>query len=58
MRSLMTQQMADIRAVLTPDQQKQFDDNMAKIRDRHAKHGGRDGQDDHDGHDGPPPPAA
>ena len=58
MRSLMTQQIADIRAVLTPDQQKQFDDNMAKIRDRHAKHGGRDGQDDHDGHDGPPPPAA
>jgi protein CpxP len=55
-RSLMTQQMSEIRGVLTPDQQKQFDDNLAKVRERHAKQGGRDGQDDHGGHNGPPPP--
>jgi Spy/CpxP family protein refolding chaperone len=54
-RSLMTREMSEIRSVLTPDQQKQFDDRMAKMRERHAKHGGRDGQDDHDGHNGAPP---
>lgn len=55
-RSLMTQQMGEIRNVLTPDQQKQFDDKMAKMRERRAQHGGRDGHADHEGHDGPPPP--
>jgi Spy/CpxP family protein refolding chaperone len=49
-RSIMTQEMSEIRAVLTPDQQKKFDDKMAKMKERHEKHGGRDG------HDGPPPP--
>jgi Spy/CpxP family protein refolding chaperone len=50
-RAVMTQEMSDIRAVLNPDQQKQFDDKMAKMKERRAQHGG------HDGHDGPPPPA-
>jgi protein CpxP len=52
-RSIMTQEMTDIRAVLTPDQQKQFDDKMAKMKERRAQHDSHDG---HDGHDGPPPP--
>jgi protein CpxP len=49
-RSMMTQEMGEIRAVLTPDQQKQFDDKMAKMRERRQQHGGAGG------HDGPPPP--
>jgi protein CpxP len=49
-RSVMMQEMSDIRAVLNPDQQKQFDDKMAKMKERRAQHG------DRDGHDGPPPP--
>jgi protein CpxP len=49
-RSLMTQEMGEIRALLTPDQQKQFDDKMARMKERRAQH------DDRDGHDGPPPP--
>jgi Spy/CpxP family protein refolding chaperone len=49
-RSMMMQEMSEIRAVLTPDQQKQFDDKMAKMKERRAQHGGKDG------HDGPPPP--
>jgi protein CpxP len=57
-RSLMMQKTQEIRDVLTPDQQKQFDDEIAKMRERRAKHGGHGGQDDHDGHDGPPPPSA
>lgn len=56
-RSMMQQEMGEIRNVLTPDQQKQFDDKMAKMRERHQqnvdKNGDRDG---HDDHDGPPPP--
>jgi protein CpxP len=48
-RSMMTQEMGEIRAVLTPDQQKQFDDRMAKMRDRRQQHDGQGG------HDGPPP---
>jgi Spy/CpxP family protein refolding chaperone len=48
-RSIMTQEMSEIRAVLTPDQQKQFDDKMAEMKERRAQHGSRDG------HDGPPP---
>ena len=49
-RSMMTQEMSEIRAVLTPDQQKQLDDRMAKMRERRQQHGGPGG------HDGPPPP--
>jgi Spy/CpxP family protein refolding chaperone len=49
--SMMQQEMAEIRNLLTPDQQKQFDDKMAKMRNRHHEHG------DKDGHDGPPAPA-
>jgi hypothetical protein len=64
-RSLMMQQMRDIRGVLTPDQQKQFDDRMAKMRDRRRQNG-QGGDYDHRGdHGGPPadssgsaPPAA
>jgi Spy/CpxP family protein refolding chaperone len=48
-RSMMTQEMGEIRAVLTPDQQKTFDDRMAKMKERRAQHGSRDG------HDAPPP---
>jgi Spy/CpxP family protein refolding chaperone len=61
-RSLMKQQMSEIRSVLTPDQQKQLDDKMADMRDRRAKHGGRDGQNgpetppDSSGGNPPPPP--
>jgi Spy/CpxP family protein refolding chaperone len=57
-RSLMTQQMGEIRNVLTPDQRQKFDDNVAKMRERRASHDGKGGRDDHDGHDGPPPPSA
>jgi Spy/CpxP family protein refolding chaperone len=49
-RTIMTQEMTEIRGVLTPDQQKQFDDRMAKMKARRAQHDG------HDGKDGPPPP--
>jgi Spy/CpxP family protein refolding chaperone len=44
-RSMMTQEMGEIRAVLTPDQQKQFDDKIAKMKERRAQHSG----------DAPPP---
>jgi periplasmic protein CpxP/Spy len=33
-RGLMEQQHTEIRAVLTPDQQRTFDDNVAKMRER------------------------
>lgn len=33
-REVMEKQQADIRAVLTPDQQKVYDQNMADMRDR------------------------
>jgi protein CpxP len=52
-RSMMSQEMGEIRAVLTPDQQKQFDDKMAKMKERHEQH---DGHGSPNGHDGPPPP--
>jgi Spy/CpxP family protein refolding chaperone len=52
-RAVMTQEMSEIRQVLTPDQQKQFDDKMAKMKERHAQHGDHGGP---GGHDGPPPP--
>jgi Spy/CpxP family protein refolding chaperone len=51
-RSLMMREMGEIRGVLTPDQQKQFDDKMAKMRERHQQNAGRGDRDDHDG---PPP---
>jgi len=49
-RTIMTQEMTEIRGVLTPDQQKQFDDRMAKMKARREQHDSRGG------HDGPPPP--
>lgn len=49
-RQVMTQEMSEIRAVLTPDQQEHFDDKMAKMKERREQHGGRNGR------DGPPPP--
>ena len=60
-RGLMTQEMSDIRAVLNPDQQKQFDDKMAKMKERRAQHGDGDGHegrapDDQNGNPPPPPP--
>ena len=57
-RSVMMQQMNEIRAVLTADQQKQFDDKMAKMKERRAQHSGRDGHDapPPDGQNGNPPP--
>ena len=60
-RSIMTQEMSEIRAVLTPDQQKQFDDKIAKMKERRAQHGDRDGQHgppspDNQGGNPPPPP--
>lgn len=51
LRSMMKQEMGEIRAILTPDQQKQFDDKMAKMKERREHH------DDHGDHDAPPPPA-
>ena len=42
MRPLMEKQQAEIRAVLTPDQQRQFDQNAAEMRSR-MEQGGRPG---------------
>ena len=53
-RSLMMQQMREIRGVLTPDQQKQFDDKMAQMRERRRQHGQGGEYDRHGDHDGPP----
>jgi Spy/CpxP family protein refolding chaperone len=39
----MEKQQAEIRAVLTPDQQRQFDQNAAEARDRMERGGGRPG---------------
>jgi Spy/CpxP family protein refolding chaperone len=55
-RTVMTQEMGEIRALLTPDQQKQFDDKMAKMKERHEQHGDHGGPGGPGGHDGPPPP--
>jgi protein CpxP len=52
-RSMMTQEMADIRAVLTPDQQKKFDDRMAKMREHRGMRGGHGASPDSSG--GAPP---
>ena len=53
-RSLMMQEMREIRGVLTPDQQKQFDDRMAQMRERRRQHGQRGDYDRRGDHDGPP----
>jgi Spy/CpxP family protein refolding chaperone len=53
-RSLMMQEMREIRGVLTPDQQKQLDDRMAKMRERHERSGQHGGY-DHQVRDGSPP---
>jgi Spy/CpxP family protein refolding chaperone len=42
MRPLMEKQQAEIRAVLTPDQQRQYDQNVAEMRTR-MEQGGRPG---------------
>lgn len=39
-RTMMTQEMGEIRGVLTPDQQKKFDDRMAKMREHRRMHDG------------------
>ena len=43
MRSMMEKQQAEIRAVLTADQQRQFDQNLAEMRGRMERGGGRPG---------------
>jgi protein CpxP len=43
MRATMERQQAEIRAVLTPDQQTQFDQNVAEMRNRTQQGGGRPG---------------
>jgi Spy/CpxP family protein refolding chaperone len=53
-RSLMMDEMREIRGVLTPDQQQQFDDRMAKMRERRQQNGQRGDYDHHGDHDGPP----
>lgn len=52
-RTMMTQQMSDIRAVLNPDQQKKFDDRMAQMRDHRRMHDRNGSPPDSSG--GPPP---
>jgi Spy/CpxP family protein refolding chaperone len=42
MRSMMDRQRADIRAVLTTDQQAQYDRNIADMRNRQQQNGGGD----------------
>ena len=44
MRPLMERQQADIRAVLTSDQQATFDQNVAEMRSRMQQRGGPGGQ--------------
>ena len=51
---MMMQEMRDIRGVLTPDQQKQFDDRMAQMRERRQRNGHGD-YDHHGDHDEPAP---
>jgi periplasmic protein CpxP/Spy len=41
MRDLMQRQSADVRAILTPDQQKVYDQNVAQMRERMREGGGR-----------------
>ena len=44
MRALMEQQRNEVRALLTPDQQKTFDANAAQMRSRLEKRGKRQGR--------------
>ena len=53
-RSLMMQEMHEIRGVLTPDQQKQFDDRMAQMRERRRQHGQGSDYDHRGDHNGSP----
>ncbi|HEY2896784.1 MAG TPA: Spy/CpxP family protein refolding chaperone [Gemmatimonadaceae bacterium] len=53
-RSLMMQEMHEIRGVLTPDQQKQFDDKMAQMRERRRENGQRGDYDHRGDHNGAP----
>jgi Spy/CpxP family protein refolding chaperone len=53
-RSMMVQEMRDIRGVLTPDQQQQFDDRMAKMREHRQQNGQRGDYDHRGGQNGPP----
>jgi Spy/CpxP family protein refolding chaperone len=43
MREAMQQEQTEIRNVLTPDQQRQFDQNVADMRNRMQQGGGRGG---------------
>lgn len=43
MRTMMEKQQAEIRDVLTPEQQRQFDQNVADMRARMERGGGRPG---------------
>jgi Spy/CpxP family protein refolding chaperone len=42
-RELMQQETAEIRSVLTPEQQKVFDENVARMRERMQRRGGPNG---------------
>jgi Spy/CpxP family protein refolding chaperone len=53
-RSLMMQEMREIRGVLTPDQQQQFDDRMAQMRERRRQNGQSGDYDRHGDRDAPP----
>jgi Spy/CpxP family protein refolding chaperone len=44
MQALMQQQRTEVRALLTAEQQKQFDTNVAQMKDRMEKHGDRKGR--------------
>jgi Spy/CpxP family protein refolding chaperone len=55
-RSLMMQQRSDIRAVLTPDQQTTFDQNLAAMQQRMQKRRDRNGPAYDRGNDSPLPP--
>jgi Spy/CpxP family protein refolding chaperone len=54
MKAAMEDRQSKVRAVLTPDQQKKYDEMVAKMKERmgeHHDHGGPGG-----GGDNPPPP--
>lgn len=57
-RSMRKQEMSEIRAILTPDQQKQFDDKTAKMQERREHHDDHGDHGDHDAAPPPPPPAS
>jgi Spy/CpxP family protein refolding chaperone len=53
-RSMMVQEMGEIRGVLTPDQQQQFDDRMTKMRERRQQNGQHGDYDHRGGQNGAP----